>query len=157
MQRLTITIDDDLMAEVDAFISASSASNRSEAIRDLVRRGLTSRPGLMTETQCFGVVSCAVDQSVRNLGSRVPQGRLERHDQTVAAMSVPLDHSTSIEVAVMRGQATEVQAYADALFIERGVLHGTLALIPVAAETTFHAHGAGRAHSHVHLKVQESF
>jgi CopG family nickel-responsive transcriptional regulator len=103
------------------------------------------------------VVTCAFDQSVRNLGSRVQQGRLERHDQTVAAMSVPLYHSTMIEVAVMQGPAAEVQTYEDALLIKRGVMHGTLALIPVVKETMFHAHGVGSAHTHVHLKVQEAF
>ena len=40
MQRLTITIDDDLVAEIDGFIEARGYANRSEAIRDLVRSGL---------------------------------------------------------------------------------------------------------------------
>lgn len=72
-------------------------------------------------------------------------------------MSVSLDHSTMIEVAVMQGPAAEVQTYEDALLIKRGVMHGTLALIPVVKETTFHPHGVGSTHAHVHLKVQEAF
>ena len=40
MQRLTITIDDDLVAEVDEFIAQRGYANRSEAFRDLVRSGL---------------------------------------------------------------------------------------------------------------------
>jgi CopG family nickel-responsive transcriptional regulator len=40
MQRLTITVDDDLVADVDEFIAARGYANRSEAIRDLVRSGL---------------------------------------------------------------------------------------------------------------------
>ncbi len=40
MQRLTTTIDDDLIAEVDEFIAEHGYANRSEAIRDLLRSGL---------------------------------------------------------------------------------------------------------------------
>src|SRR4029077_12295256 len=34
MQRVTITIDDDLAAELDRFMNAHGYANRSEAIRD---------------------------------------------------------------------------------------------------------------------------
>ena len=156
MQRITITIDDNLAAELDAHMTATGASGRSEAIRDLVRRGLAtvrSEPG---DERCYGVVSCAVDQSVRQLAARIPQGRLDRHDQTIATLSVPLDHTTSIDVAVMRGRAADVTAYAEALFLERGVMHGSLGLIPVAEDKATHIHEHGHSHEHTHYKVQSS-
>ena len=45
MQRLTITIDDDLVAEVDDFIAKHGYANRSEAFRDLLRSGLEHAGG----------------------------------------------------------------------------------------------------------------
>jgi CopG family transcriptional regulator, nickel-responsive regulator len=39
MQRITITIDDDLLETVDAVAATRGYPNRSEAIRDLVRPG----------------------------------------------------------------------------------------------------------------------
>lgn len=155
MQRITITMDDMLVAELDAFMEASGAFSRSEAIRDLVRRGLTARGGVRTEAGCFGVLSYALDHSVRNLGQRVPQGRLERHDQTVAALSVPVDHTTTVDVVVMRGTVASVAGYADGLFLERGVRHGALALMPVEPEADQHSHDGSEAHTH--LRVQETF
>lgn len=159
MQRTTITLDEDLAAQLDAFMEATGGGNRSEVIRDLVRRGLSTRPEAPRKARCYGVMSFAVDQSVRNLSARVPQSRLDHHDQTVAALSVPLDHSTSIEVTVMRGRVADVSSYAEALFLERGVLHGSLGLIPVAEDKTRHAHphGAGTPHEHTHTKVQSGF
>ena len=157
MQRITIAIDDDLAAQLDGFIQESGAANRSEAIRDLMRRGLSARPDGPAQASCFGVVSCAIDQSVRNLAARVPQGRLERHDQTVAALSVPLDHTTSVDVTVMRGQVGDIAAYAQALFLERGVMHGALSLIPVAQDESHHVHNHGSPHAHTHLRVKSGF
>ncbi|WP_428029389.1 nickel-responsive transcriptional regulator NikR [Ancylobacter sp.] len=157
MQRITIAIDDELAAELDAYMQETGATSRSEAIRDLVRRGLSARPDGPAQAPCFGVISCAIDQSVRNLASRVPQGRLDRHDQTVAALSVPLDHTTSIDVTVMRGQVTDISTYAQALFLERGVMHGALSLIPVAEDAAHHVHNQSSTHEHTHLRVKSGF
>src|SRR3979411_2233959 len=44
MQRVTITIDDDLVAEIDAFMTGRGYANRSEASRDLARSGLSQSP-----------------------------------------------------------------------------------------------------------------
>jgi len=157
MHRTTITLDDDLAGEIDDFMAATGAQSRSEAIRDLVRRALTARPGGPEDAHCVAVLSCVVDQTVRGLATRVPQGRLDRHDETVAAMTVPLDHSTVLDVTVMRGHVGSISTYAEGLFLERGVMHGTLGLIPVAEGETQHVHNEGEPHAHTHLKVLASF
>lgn len=40
MQRITITIDEDLMDDVDRLIETHGYQNRSEALRDLARAGI---------------------------------------------------------------------------------------------------------------------
>ncbi len=40
MQRITITLDDELMTELDRIIAARGYQNRSEAIRDMARAGI---------------------------------------------------------------------------------------------------------------------
>lgn len=155
MQRITITIEDELLAELDAHMEASGATNRSEALRDLLRRALSREAPAGAE--CIGIVSYTLDLSRRDLGRRVPLGRHERHDHAVAALSVPLDHDEAVEVTVMRGHVGEVESYANGLFAERGVRHGRLALIPVHTEMELHEHGPEGAHRHEHTRVRESF
>lgn len=152
MQRVTITIEDDLLAALDGFMARSGASNRSEALRDLVRRGLAEDAPEAAE--CVGVITYALDPSLRDLGRAVPESRQRHHDTTIAALSVPLDHTAAVEVTVMRGTVGSVTAYANSLFLQRGVLHGQTALVPIRTEVEFHLHGA-RAHTHEHLRVQE--
>lgn len=159
MQRTTITLDDELAADLEAWLDAHGAQSRSEAIRDLLRRGLAARAEPPEGAECYGVVSYVADLSTRNLAARLPQGRLDRHDQTVAALSVPLDHRHSVEVAVMRGDARAVTGYAEALFLERGIMHGTLGMIPVARDDAAHVHDSPAAgaepHSHGHHHAEE--
>jgi CopG family transcriptional regulator, nickel-responsive regulator len=157
MQRVTITIDDDLVAKIDHLALRTGASNRSEVIRDLVRRGLPAQAEDHVDAPCFGVISYAIDSTIRDLSRRIPKSRLDRHDQTVAAISVPVDHHSSVDVVIMRGQVGAISQYAEGLFLERGVLHGTLSLVPLAEDRSSD-HGRGPdAPGHVHLKVQETF
>ncbi|ARO15456.1 CopG family transcriptional regulator, nickel-responsive regulator [Ketogulonicigenium robustum] len=157
MHRVTVAIEPALLDELDAYMARSGATNRSEALRDLVRRGLAGQGQRDAAADCVGVLSYTVEPAVRALGRRVPQSRQDRHDLTVAALSVPLDHDSAVEVAVMRGDVGAVTAFADSLFLERGIRHGALSLVPVQTQVEHHTHGDGRAHSHTHLKVKESF
>jgi CopG family nickel-responsive transcriptional regulator len=158
MRRVTMSFDDGLLAELDAFLQKSGAASRSEALRDLVRRGLgqVALDGKATG-DCVGVVSYACHQSMRGLARRLAESRHDLHDRTIATTTAPLDHDTAIEVTIMRGDARELHGHAESLFLERGVMHGNVSLIPVEPQRDTHAHGPGRPRAHLHLKVRESF
>lgn len=158
MKRITITLSDDIAEALDAFMTDSGAQNRSEAIRDLVRRAMLDRVQGPAEAECLGVLSYTVDQSTRSLAARLAQRRLDAHDRHVAALSIPLDHTTALEIEVTRGRLGEIAAAADALFVERGVAHGALSLVPVATSgaapvqeglAAGHLHGFGHSHAPV--------
>ncbi|WP_339947491.1 nickel-responsive transcriptional regulator NikR [uncultured Albimonas sp.] len=155
MQRITIAIEDDLLDELDRHMQRSGATNRSEAVRDLLRRAL--RRDTARGADCIGMVSYTLDLSMRDLGRRVPQARHSRHDLAIAALSVPLDHSAAVEVTVMRGKVGDVEDYAHGLFAERGVRHGQLSLVPVEDVEETHPHGSGEAQPHSHLTLKDGF
>lgn len=159
MQRITISLEDGLLAELDAFMARAGATNRSEALRDLLRRALA--PAAPASAECLAVVTCTIDPTIRDLARRVPRTRHAHHDRTIAALSVPVDHDSALDVSVMRGRVADVDRYANALFLERGVRHGTVTMIPVQTEIESHDHGDGTGdgtgHRHAHLRVLDRF
>ena len=157
MKRITITLSDEIAAALDGYMSESGAQNRSEAIRDLVRRAMLDRQDGAKDADCMGIVSYTVDQTIRNLGARLAKRRLDAHDRHLTALSLPLDHSTSLEIEVTRGKLGEVSSAAETLFLERGVAHGALSLVPVAASCSHHVHAGETASPHHHIEVQQSF
>jgi CopG family nickel-responsive transcriptional regulator len=158
MIRTTITIDESLAQEIDRYVASANVSNRSEAIRDLVRRGLSAMPQTPAGADCIGVISCTVDQSMPELSRRLREARMGRHSEIMFAASVPINHHETIDLAVVRGSADRVGDYARSLFLERGVRHGALALTPTLVEVEHHAHAEGETpHAHVHIKVREGF
>lgn len=157
MIRTTITIDEALAAEIDRYAADANIANRSEAIRDLVRRGLNALPTPDPGADCIGVVSCAVDQTLPEPARRLREVRMGRHDEILFTTSVPVNHSETIDIAIVRGTVGRVGEFARGLFQERGVRHGSLSLTPVSEEMEFHSHGSGPAHAHAHMRVQDSF
>src|ERR1700712_1881076 len=68
MQRITITIEDDLLAEIDAAAKARGYQNRSEIIRDLARAGLQQgAEDAAPSGQCVAALVYVYDHAARDL------------------------------------------------------------------------------------------
>src|ERR1700676_3809004 len=131
MQRVTITLDDDLMADLDRIIAARGYQNRSEAIRDLARAGIqqaASETG--SSGQCVAALVYVYDHAARELSKRLVQNFHGHHEMSLATLHVHLDDDSCMEVTVLKGAAAEVQHLADHIIAERGVRHGRIVMIP---------------------------
>jgi CopG family transcriptional regulator, nickel-responsive regulator len=154
MQRITITVDDDLMVDLDRLIAKRGYQNRSEAIRDLARAGMqqaTEEAG--TGRDCVGALVYVYDHSARELPRRLVHSAHEHHDMSMATMHVHLDHDSCMEVTVLKGRTPEVQHFADHVIAERGVRYGRLFVVPVEIESEVHAHAEEPAHRHSHAHL----
>jgi CopG family transcriptional regulator, nickel-responsive regulator len=150
MQRLTITIDDDLLGEVDAFIARRGYATRSEAFRDLLRSGLEQAdPETGESRNCIATLSYVYDHAARDLPKRLTQEAHDHADLAQATLHVHIDHESCLEVTVLRGARDEVKAFADHVIAERGVRHGHVVMMPIAASDG-HGHNHSRSHSHAH-------
>jgi CopG family nickel-responsive transcriptional regulator len=143
MQRLTITIDDDLLGEVDEFIAQHGYANRSEAFRDLLRSGL-EHTGAATagNRHCIATLSYVYDHAARELPKRLTSDYHEHHDLAQATLHVHIDHDSCLEVTVLKGRGSEVKAFADHVIAERGVRHGHVVMMPIEPDALGHAQGA---------------
>lgn len=147
MQRVTVTLDDELMADLDRIIAARGYQNRSEAIRDLARAGIreaASEAGSAGE--CVAALVYVYDHAARELTKRLVRNFHGHHDMSLATLHVHLDDDSCMEVTVLKGAAREVQHFAEHIIAERGVRHGRIVIIPAdpagvaGRERMFHRH-----------------
>ena len=147
MQRLTISIDDELAADFDAFVAQRGYGNRSEAVRDLIRARLEAeREVTDPDTHCVASLSFVYEHHQRALAERLAEHQHEHHDLTVAAMHVHLDHENCLETVVLQGGTQAVRHFAAAITAEPGVRHGSLNVVTMEPAEP-HAHAG-----HRHLK-----
>lgn len=146
MERFTISIDDELAHEFDRLIEQRGYSNRSEAVRDILRAHLDRlREASDAKSNCVANLSYVYNHHERDLSERLTSLQHEHHDLTVSTMHAHLDHENCIESVILKGRASDVRRFADAISAERGVRHGHLNLVTVDLD-------APVAHTHVHLK-----
>ena len=153
MQRVTITLDDDLMADLDRIIAARGYQNRSEAIRDLARSGLEQAAiEVAGSRHCVAAVVYVYDHHARELPKRLTQGFHDHHDLSQATLHVHLDTESCMEVTVLKGKASEVQGFANQVIAERGVRHGHVVFVPTdsAGRAGHHHHDDGHSPGHGH-------
>lgn len=149
MERFTISLDESLARQFDQLIAARAYSNRSEAVRDLIRGAIESdRQRDQTAGHCVANLSYVYNHHERELAERLTRLQHAHHDLTVAAMHTHLDHENCLETVILKGLASEVRHFADSLTAESGVRHGKLNVIALEAER-HHAHDEhGAAHVH---------
>lgn len=150
MQRVTITLDDELMDELDRVIALRGYQNRSEAIRDLARAGLKqAAQEAGSDLNCVGVLSYVYDHAARDLARRLTSTFHSHHDLTIASLHVHLDPENCLEVGILKGPMAEVQHFAEHVIAERSVRHGALQIVPAGAAAP-HAHRHQHGHDHDH-------
>ncbi|MGE0213877.1 MAG: nickel-responsive transcriptional regulator NikR [Parvibaculaceae bacterium] len=155
MQRVTVTLDGDLVQALDRMVERKGYQNRSEALRDLARAGLREAAVATPEAKdCVGALVYVYDHAARELPKRLVKSFHAHHDLSLATLHIHLDHESCMEVTVLRGGTREVQHVAEHVIAERGVRHGRLMLIPVEVETRRHAHGDHGPHAHDHIVVK---
>jgi CopG family nickel-responsive transcriptional regulator len=131
MQRITITLDDDLMRELDAMIVERGYQNRSEAIRDFARAGMQQAAHEKGKSgECVAALVYVYDHAARDLSRRLVQNYHGHHDLALATLHVHLDNDNCMEVTALRGSGAEVQHFADHIIAERGVKYGRVVMIP---------------------------
>jgi CopG family nickel-responsive transcriptional regulator len=156
MQRVTITLDDELLQAIDRIMVERGYQNRSEAIRDLARAGLAQAAddAAPPDASSVGALVYVYDHESRDLSKRLVHTFHDHHDLTLATMHVHLDHESCMEVTVLRGPTSAIRHVGEHVIAERGVRHGRLVLVPVAVEPETHGHGAEPGHRHDHIHVR---
>jgi CopG family transcriptional regulator, nickel-responsive regulator len=134
LSRIGVAIDSDLLKRFDSLIARRGYTNRSEAFRDLIRDDLVQVAWQSPDSEVVGTVTLVYDHHVRRLGDRLTDMQHEFHDHVLSTLHVHLDHHHCLEVLVVRGKASAIQKFADALIATKGVKHGRLTITTPATD-----------------------
>jgi len=144
MQRITITIDDDLLETIDKISAQRGYASRSETLRDLVRDAVTrAQPTMDGEARCYAALTYVYEHETRDLSRRLTTVQHDHHDLSVSTLHVHIDGHDCLEVSVLKGKTDEIKTFADSVVTQRGVRFGNLHIIPSDD-------GADHSETHLH-------
>jgi CopG family transcriptional regulator, nickel-responsive regulator len=126
LERVTITMERELVEKLDRMIERSGQANRSEAIRDLVRKRLIEESLASERKNAVATVTLVYDHERRELADRLLEAGHEHHGEVLATMHVHLDERHCLEVVALKGRAGAIRHIANHLIGMKGVIHGEL-------------------------------
>jgi len=122
--RFGVSLDAELLAPFDELCARRGYSNRSESIRDLIRKALVEERWEQDGDECAGTLSLVYDHHHSDLSRKLTALQHDDHDIIVAALHVHLDHHNCLEVLILKGVPSRVRSLVDRLCAMRGVKHG---------------------------------
>jgi CopG family nickel-responsive transcriptional regulator len=125
MRRFTITINDDLDDAFAAQMQARGYSNRSEAIRDLIRHDMNQQQVQHHPVDpCVAILSYLYVPQERGLALRLIELAQENKHLVENCTATQANASQRLEIQTLRGRMAEVRAYAWSIISLPGVMQG---------------------------------
>ena len=128
LERIGISLEDDLLRQFDRLIAEKGYANRSEAVRDLIRAELVQRAWAEAKgrEERVVVVTLVYDHDSSSLAQKLTRIQHENHLAVVSSLHVHMDAHNCLEVIIVRGVSSKVKLIANTLLSTRGVKHGQL-------------------------------
>lgn len=123
--RFGVSIPGGLIKKFDRLIQRKSYPNRSEAIRDLIRKELVEEE-VMSDKDGVGILHLLYNHHRRELSEKLTDIQHHHHHLIQSSLHIHLDDENCLEVIVIRGKSSEVKSLADSLIATKGVKHGKL-------------------------------
>ncbi len=127
LTRFGVSLDQKLLQTFDRHIQRRHYTNRSEALRDLIRDNLVGDEW-DEDRETVGTITFVYDHHVRDLTRKLTDIQHDSQGQILSGMHVHLDHDHCLEVLVVRGRGSDIKRLADALISVKGVKHGKLTM-----------------------------
>lgn len=127
LARFGVSVDQRLLEEFDRHIKRRHYTNRSEALRDLIRDTLVGDEW-SEDKETVGTITFVYDHHVRDLAGKLTDIQHAYSGQILSGMHVHLDHDHCLEVLVVKGKGSQIKKVADALVSVKGVKHGKLTM-----------------------------
>ncbi|HLA40525.1 MAG TPA: nickel-responsive transcriptional regulator NikR [Candidatus Glassbacteria bacterium] len=126
--RFGVSIEENLARRFDEHIRGEGYSNRSEALRDLIREHLAEERLSHDRTPAVASLSLVYDNHQHNLQETLNQLEHEYSQLVVSSLHIHIDHDNCLEVVIMKGPNCWIKKVADRLVATRGVKHGKLTM-----------------------------
>ena len=125
--RFGVSLEKDLLGHFDSHLKQKKYTNRSEAIRDLIREDLVKQQW-QEGKEIAGTVTLIYDHHRRELVNKLMEIQHDFGGLIISTQHIHLDHHNCLEIIALKGAARQAQVLADTLKAVKGVKHAALSL-----------------------------
>jgi len=126
--RFGVSIAPDLLDKFDKIIKKKGYSNRSEAIRDIIRKSIVKEDTISPDLDAIGTLTMIYDHHEGALTNKLLDLQHQHHNEILSTTHIHIDHHNCLEVLVLKGKTGEIKKLADNIRALKGIKHGELVL-----------------------------
>ena len=124
VERIGVSLDKKLLSRFDKLIAGQGYQSRSEAIRDLVRRQLSTEQLSNPDAEAVAAVFLVYDHHSTKLTEKLMDLQHSHILQVISSIHIHLDKHDCLEVIVMRGRVGEISKMGENMLSLKGVKLG---------------------------------
>lgn len=128
LTRFGVSMDEKLLYHFDKLILKKGYTNRSEAIRDLIREKIVEESIEYSSKEVYGALVFIYDHHKRELEKKLSNFQHDYYKNIISTTHVHISHDECLEVIILRGETGLLKSIADQLLSFKGVLNGKLTL-----------------------------
>lgn len=132
--RFGVSMEKKLLDAFDELISRKGYTNRSEAVRDLVRDYLVMEEWQTEKKEMIGAITIVYNHHKRGLLDTLIELQHHFHDLIISTMHLHLDEDNCLEISAVKGRGDKIKAVADKLISIPGIKHGKLTMTTTGKE-----------------------
>ncbi|MBN1378047.1 MAG: nickel-responsive transcriptional regulator NikR [Gammaproteobacteria bacterium] len=125
VERITASIEKDLLQRFESYIAQQGYPTRSEAIKSLIRKALVEQEWQKGK-DVAGAISLTYDHHKSGLLQKLTDTQHQFEKIIVCSQHVHLDHHNCMEVVMVRGKVTEIRKLLELLNAIKGIKHSTI-------------------------------
>ena len=129
VERIGISLDKKLLSDFDKLISGQGYQNRSEAVRDLIRRQLSSEQLADPKAEAIAAVFLVYDHHSTKLSQKLISLQHSHLLQTISSIHIHLSEHDCLEIIVLRGRVSQINKVAENIISLKGVKLGRINLV----------------------------
>jgi len=128
--RFGVSMEKNLLATFDQLIARKGYTNRSEALRDLVRAELVRESWQADQGRQVAVLAMVYEHEHGDLLHRITHLQHDHQNLITSSVHIHLDRDNCMEVLILQGKAPDLESFAAHMLSLKGVkfgqlLHGT--------------------------------
>ncbi|ATA21640.1 CopG family transcriptional regulator [Gibbsiella quercinecans] len=133
VSRISISMDPDVLQELDQMVENRGYESRSQAISDMINQQLVEHKRQLGNEVMVGTITLFYDRNTRGLQRKLSDIQYNNIAEVISSLHVHLTENKMMEVILVQGPAKKLQAITDQFAILKGVIMAKLQ--PMAAVT----------------------
>ncbi len=125
--RFGVSLEKELLEALDAFAEENHFTNRSQAIRNLIKNNLANK-----KWQCDNIVAGSItlvyDHHKNDLQKNLTKVQHRYFHEILSSQHFHLNHDNCLEIIAVKGKASVLTELADKLIAVKGIHHGKLTM-----------------------------